>query len=94
MASTPMDLDYRDSTPANGTSLNITRSLNANNTSQLSDVVSTFRPTKVGRSHDPSIIQKRVALTPPSSYSRGTTSKTVGRNLMFSRLTSTIRVSF
>ncbi|KAF4918057.1 WD repeat-containing protein 82 [Colletotrichum aenigma] len=52
MASTPMDLDYRDSTPANGTSLNITRSLNANNTSQLSDVVSTFRPTKLFKRDD------------------------------------------
>ncbi|KAK2062526.1 WD domain-containing protein [Colletotrichum caudatum] len=52
MASTPMDLDYRESTPANGTSLNITRSLAANNTTQLSEVISSFRPTKLFKRDD------------------------------------------
>ncbi|KAF9875633.1 hypothetical protein CkaCkLH20_07014 [Colletotrichum karsti] len=52
MSSTPMDLDHRESTPANGTSLNITRSLATNNNSQLSDVVSTFRPTKLFKRDD------------------------------------------
>ncbi|KAL0930778.1 WD repeat protein [Colletotrichum truncatum] len=52
MASTPMDLDQRESTPANGISLNITRSLATSNTSQLSDVVSTFRPTKLFKRDD------------------------------------------
>ncbi|KAK1457040.1 WD repeat domain-containing protein [Colletotrichum melonis] len=40
MASTPMDLDHRESTPANGNSLNITRSLTTNNTTPLSEVIS------------------------------------------------------
>lgn len=47
-----MDLDGPESSPANGTpltSLNITRTLNANlpSTSTVTDVISSFRPTKV-----------------------------------------------
>ncbi|TDZ30356.1 WD repeat-containing protein 82 [Colletotrichum sidae] len=52
MASTPMDVDHRESTPGNGTSLNITRALATSNTSQLSDVISTFRPTKLFKRDD------------------------------------------
>lgn len=43
MSSTPMDLDRPE---RNGSSLNIARSTAP--TSNLSDVMSTFRPTKVG----------------------------------------------
>lgn len=47
-----MDLDGPESSPANGTpltSLNITRTLNANipSTSTVTEVIATFRPTKV-----------------------------------------------
>ncbi|KAF6836025.1 WD repeat-containing protein [Colletotrichum plurivorum] len=52
MASTPMDLDHRESTPANGSSLNIARSLATSNTSQLSDIISSFRPTKLFKRDD------------------------------------------
>ncbi|ETS83469.1 hypothetical protein PFICI_05345 [Pestalotiopsis fici W106-1] len=52
MASTPMDLDGPESSPANGTpltSLNITRTLGANlpKTAPVTDVIANFRPTKV-----------------------------------------------
>ncbi|KAK9790395.1 hypothetical protein SCARD494_08344 [Seiridium cardinale] len=52
MASTPMDLDGPESSPANGTpstSLNIIRTLGNNlpNTSTVTEVISSFRPTKV-----------------------------------------------
>ncbi|KAK1640232.1 WD domain-containing protein [Colletotrichum phormii] len=52
MASMPMDLDHRESTPANGNSLNITRSLATNNTTPLSEVISSFRPTKLFKRSD------------------------------------------
>lgn len=46
MASTPMDID-RSNTP-NGSSLNIHRTIGATaSVSNLSDVISNFRPTKV-----------------------------------------------
>ncbi|KAF7518821.1 hypothetical protein G7054_g13316 [Neopestalotiopsis clavispora] len=52
MASTPMDIDGPESSPANGTpltSLNITRTLGANlpKTAPVTDVIANFRPTKV-----------------------------------------------
>ncbi|KAI1861375.1 uncharacterized protein JN550_010905 [Neoarthrinium moseri] len=52
MASTPMDLDAPESSPANGipsTSLNVTRTLGANlpSTAAVTDVIASFRPTKV-----------------------------------------------
>lgn len=55
MASTPMDVDLPDSSPANAngggpaTSLNITRTLGSSipSTTAISDVISQFRPTKV-----------------------------------------------
>ena len=54
MASTPMDIDLPDSSPANGsaappTSLNITRTLGASisNTGATSEIIGSFRPTKV-----------------------------------------------
>ncbi|KAM0334039.1 hypothetical protein ACHAQA_001059 [Verticillium albo-atrum] len=51
MASTPMDLD-RDAAPTtNGTSLNITRTT-ANSTSRVSEVIQSFRPTKLFRRDD------------------------------------------
>ncbi|KAH6661088.1 WD40-repeat-containing domain protein [Truncatella angustata] len=57
MASTPMDLDGPESSPANGTpstSLNITRTLGNNlpSTSTVTDVISGFRPTKLFRRDD------------------------------------------
>lgn len=52
MASTPMDIDGPESSPANGTpltSLNITRTLGANlpKTAPVTDVIANFRPTKL-----------------------------------------------
>ncbi|KAI1484672.1 WD repeat-containing protein [Biscogniauxia mediterranea] len=57
MASTPMDLDTLDSSPANGTpstSLNITRTLGASlsSTAAIPDVISCFRPTKLFKRDD------------------------------------------
>ncbi|KAH6890337.1 histone H3 methyltransferase complex and RNA cleavage factor II complex, subunit SWD2 [Thelonectria olida] len=54
MASTPMDIDRPEHTPAsNGSSLNIQRTLGATaSLSNLSDVISTFRPTKLFRRDD------------------------------------------
>ncbi|EEY20888.1 WD repeat-containing protein [Verticillium alfalfae VaMs.102] len=50
MASTPMDLD-RDAASTNGNSLNITRNT-PSSTSRVSDVISSFRPTKLFRRED------------------------------------------
>ncbi|MBE3050338.1 hypothetical protein IMZ48_49150 [Candidatus Bathyarchaeota archaeon] len=46
MASTPMDLDATGSSTPNGNTLQISRAPGGL-TTQLSDVMSTFRPTKV-----------------------------------------------
>lgn len=46
MASTPMDIDASGSATPNGNSLQISRAPGGA-TSQLSEVMSTFRPTKV-----------------------------------------------
>lgn len=46
MASTPMDIDAPGSSTPNGNSLQISRAPGGT-TSQLSDIISTFRPTKV-----------------------------------------------
>ncbi|KAF3353257.1 Peptidase M20 domain-containing protein 2 [Verticillium dahliae VDG1] len=50
MASTPMDLD-RDAASTNGNSLNITRNT-PSSTSRVSDVILSFRPTKLFRRED------------------------------------------
>lgn len=48
--STPMDIDRPERGTANGPSINIHRTLGGNaSVSNLSDVMSTFRPNKVGR---------------------------------------------
>ncbi|KAF7548832.1 hypothetical protein G7046_g8541 [Stylonectria norvegica] len=53
MASTPMDLDRPERSTSNGPSLNIQRTLGGTSSvSNLSDVISTFRPSKLFRRDD------------------------------------------
>lgn len=63
MSSTPMDLDRPSGASSNGPSLNIQRSLGGTSSvSNLSDVMSSFRPTKVSvpRSYHPPVSRELV----------------------------------
>ena len=65
MASTPMDLDAPGSSTPNGNSLQISRAPGGT-TSQLSDIMSTFRPTKVRKKPSASTPLGEASLSRPT----------------------------
>lgn len=91
MASTPMDIDAPGSSTPNGNSLQISRAPGGT-TSQLSDVMSTFRPTKV-RLDDATCLTSFGRLTLSPSCSAAKTSRRAAPSPACSRSTSTTPAS-